>query len=132
MKTKNYRYGKLTCKGWLRPAGNGHEVCFKFGTKTIFVGNFIHSNEATRWWNLMNREIRLFGRRYRASKRFPQARYAHFLSAHLYNRYYMFLDKLFAKHTRTWNRAMVRDLRTFKRMANRTPARERLTLLKAA
>lgn len=132
MKTKNYRYGKLTCKGWLRPAGNGYEVCFTFGGKNIFVGNFIHTAEANRWWTTMNREIRMFGRRNRATVRFPKAKYAHFLSSHLYNCYYHFLDRLFVKHTKTWNRAVTQDKRTFRRIANRVPTRERMTLLRAA
>jgi hypothetical protein len=132
MKTKNYRYGKLTCKGWLRPAGNGYEVCFTFGTKNVFVGNFIHATEANQWWTLMNREIRTFGNRYKAKPTFSSTKYGHFLSAHLYNRYYSFLDKVFAKHTKTWNRAVVRDLRSFKRIAGRTPSSERTKLLKAA
>lgn len=132
MKTKNYRYGKLTCKGWLRPAGNGYEVCFNFGTKTVFVGNFIHATEATKWWTVMNREIRMFGNRYKANTNFPKAKYSHFLSSHLYNQYYAFLDRLFVKHTKTWKTAVVRDLRSFKRIATRTPSRERTRLLKAA
>ncbi len=132
MKTKNYRYGKTTCKGWLKSAGNGYEVCFTFGPKTVFVGNFIHATEANAWWTLMNREIKTFGTRYKVGTRFPAAKYSHFLSAHLYTRYYNFLDRLFVKHTRTWHRAVVRDLRSYKRMANRVPSNERFRLLKAA
>jgi hypothetical protein len=132
MKTKNYRYGKLTCKGWLKSAGNGYEVCFTFGSKTVFVGNFIHGAEANKWWALMNREIRSFGARYKANARFPMAKYSHFLSSHLYSCYYHFLDRLFVKHTRTYNRAVVRDLRSFKRIAARVPQGERTKLLRAA
>lgn len=132
MKVTNYRYGKLTCKGWIKPAGNGHEVCFNFGNKTVFASNFIHSTEATQWWTLMNREIKLFAAKHKATTTFPKAKYSHFLSSHLYNCYYRFLDKLFAKHTKTYRTAVVRDLRTFKRLASRTPSSMRTKLLKAA
>lgn len=132
MKIKNYRYGKLNCKGWLKPAGNGYEVCFNFGTKSVFVGNFIHATESTQWWNLMNREIRAFGAKHKANATFPRAKYSHFLSTHLYTCYYRFVDKVSAKHAKTYRTAVVRDLRSFKRLATRTPSSLRVKLLKAA
>ena len=120
MKTKRYRNGTFSCKGWMRNVGNGFEVGFHFGSKPIFLSNFVRANEANAWYTMMNREVRAFARRYQVAPRFPKAMYGRFLSSHLYAKYFSFLDRLFTKHTRTYSRAVSRDLRSFRRMYNRT------------
>jgi hypothetical protein len=132
MKTKRYRNGKLTAKSYMKPAGVGFEVGFVFGTKTIFVGNFVRSAEANTWWALMNREIRNFSRRYRVTAKFPKATYASLLANHLHQKYYWYLDRAFARYSRSYRSAVARDLTRFKRVARRTTAGPKMAFLKAA
>lgn len=132
MKTKKYRNGKFTCTAFTRKAGLGWEVGFNFGTKTIFVGNFVNATEAKAWWTLMNREITNFSRKYRVTNKFPKSHYAHFLSSHLNATYYSFLDKLFAKNKRTWGRQVTRGRKTFQRLNKKSAPRERAPFLRAA
>lgn len=132
MKTKNYRTGTQACKSYLKPAGNGWEVGFKFGPKATFVGNFVNSKEANEWYRMMNNEIRSFAKRYRVSPKFSKARYGHFLTAHLYNKYYTFINKCLSANKRTWTKELNKDLRTFRRLSKNTAPREKVVLLKAA
>ena len=132
MKTRTYRNSSLTCKSYLKPAGNGYEVGFKFGTKLVFVGNFVKSTEANAWYTQMNKEIRLFNKRYTVSKTFPKSKYSHFLSAHLHNKYYSFVNRLVPKHNRAWNRTLQQDTRTFAKLAKKASPKERRPFLKAA
>lgn len=133
MKSKTYRNGSLRCRSMMRNAGFGYEVSFYWGTKPIFVSNFTRSSEANQWWNALNKEVRAFAKKYRVAPTFPKAHYGRFLSNHLYNRYFAFLDKVFAKHSRTYNRAFSRDARTFRRLSSRPEmGRSRQVFLKAA
>lgn len=134
MKTKKYRYGTTTCVGYLKPVGTGYEVGFKFGSKPIFVGNFIKSTEANQWWSTMNREIRSFASRYKVTPKFSKTRYAQFLGSHLNAKYYAYVDRQLGKHVRTWKRAATKELTQFKRWSRTSSAapRERRPYLKAA
>jgi hypothetical protein len=132
MKTKTYRNGSFSCKGYCRDAGNGWEVGFYYGKKLIFVGNFIHQSEATRWYRLMNREVRTFSRRYTVGRTYPKAWFAKFLGAQLYRTYYAFLNKCFAKYSREFSRATTQNQRTYKRMTRQWRGTSRTPFLKAA
>ena len=107
MKKKVYKYGPHTCKAYFKSAGKGYEVGFHFGKTPIFVGNFIHKSEATKWWSLMNKEIKTFTKRFGLTAKAPVTFYRKFLSNHLYKAYYGWLDKQFNKYERNYNKAVV-------------------------
>lgn len=132
MRTKTYRYGKFSCKTYWKTVGNGFETCFVFNGKCIFVGNFIHSQEANRWWGIMNHEIKRFGKKYTTGHCFPVNWVGNFLSNHLYRLYYLYLDRIFSKYNHTYKKALVKDLRTFRQMKKRFHTTHRVPFLKAA
>jgi len=133
MKTKAYRNGTLRCRGYLKDAGNGWEVGFLWGAKPIFLSNFTRSSEANRWFALMNREVKNFARRHKVAPRFPKTSYGKFLSSHLYNAYFAYLDRLFARHQRVYSRAVVREQRAYKTINRRAPrGAQRQVFLRAA
>jgi hypothetical protein len=114
MKTKCYRYGKVSCKATSKAVGKGWETTFYFDGKPIFVGNFIHTKEANLWWSFMNREIACFARKYTTGCKFPVSWVSHFLKSHLYKEYYTFLDKMFVGYHREYRNAFMKDFRHFK------------------
>lgn len=116
MKNKVYKYGPHSCKAYFKSAGKGWEVGFHFGKNPIFVGNFIHKTEANKWWSLMNKEIRNFTKRYGMTSQAPVTFYRKFLSNHLYNSYYTWLDKQFNKYERTYLKAVNTDKRHFTKL----------------
>jgi hypothetical protein len=133
MKTKAYRNGKLTARSYMKAVGNGFEVGFTYAGKTLFMGNFIHSSEATQWYGTMNREIRNFARRYKVAPRKTSATwYGTFLRSHLYTCYYRFCDRAFTRHTRTFQTAVNKNVRRFRQVTRHQVARERTPFLKAA
>lgn len=119
MKSKTFKYGNYTFKSYFKKVGLGYEVGFTFGTKTIFVGNFLYPQEATRWYGIMNREISRFGRQFTGNYKFPINYITQFCGNHLYSTYYMFLDKLFTQYTRNYKRAYQRDCRRFNQMKSK-------------
>jgi hypothetical protein len=116
MKTKTFASGKYACRTYYKTVGNGFETGFAFGGRTYFVGNFIHAKEATTWYNLMNREIYKFARKYTVGERFPASWFANFVKNHLYKTYYAYLDRLFARYNRDYQRACTRDIRRYQQM----------------
>jgi len=132
MKTKTYRHSRVACKSYIKNVGFGWEVGFIFGSRPIFVGNFINAREAKQWYALMNREIRTFARRYTVGRTCPTAWFTHFFGSHLYRTYYNFLDRVFTKHHRTYAKAVNRDLRRYRQLSKRWYPRERTAFLKAA
>jgi hypothetical protein len=115
MKTKRYRHGTLTCRAYQRAVGNGWEVGFDWGGRNIFLSNFVRGSEANRWYALMNREVRAFNARYKVTGAFPKGLYGKFLGSHLHNRYFAFLDRLFAQHSRAYARAVNKNRNAFQR-----------------
>lgn len=113
MKKTFFTFGDFRCFAYLKAAGQGFEVGFQFGRETIFVGNFIHKAEATKWWNLMNKEMKTFTTRFQATEDAPFAWYAKFFSHHLYNSYYNFLEQEFAKHQKTFAKAFAKDAKKY-------------------
>lgn len=132
MKNKTYRYGTTTGKTYFKPVGQGYETGFIWGGKKVFVGNFIHHTEATRWFALMNQEIQRFGRRFTLGRRFPTSWTSRFLGNHLYRTYYGYLDRLFTRYNRTFGKAVVRDLNQFRRKKNSMATTSRKHYLRAA
>jgi hypothetical protein len=113
-KSKTYRYGKTICKANLKTVGLGWEVSFYFDGKPLFVGNFVHANEASKWWGFMNKELTAFSRKYTTGYKFPVTWFSHFLKNHLYTQYYGWLDKVFVAHQKSYGKAFLKDFRKFK------------------
>lgn len=116
MKTKYYSNGQYKFRAYMKPVGEGYEVGFYSGKTPVFVGNFIHSKEATQWYAIMNRQIRQFSKRYTVGPKFPVNWYMHFAKNHLYKCYYGYLDRLFARYNREYDTAYKRDVRRYNRM----------------
>jgi hypothetical protein len=131
MTTRSYKIGKGFFKAYYKNAGQGFEVGLFFNRKPIFVGNFIHKNEALRWWGLMNREIRTFTTRYWITNKTNFAWYSKFFSNHLYQQYYTHLDKWFNLHTNNFKRAFNKELKKYNRY-KKTWNRSDRTTTKAA
>jgi len=122
MKNKTYRYGKLTFRAYFKPVGQGFEAGLIHDGKPVFLGNFIHSAEANRWWTKMNAELRTFVRRFKAADTVSKAWYCKFISAHLYTCYYAFLDKHVTQHERNFERQYKGHVRKYNGMKrNWTP-----------
>lgn len=116
MKTKKYRYGKFYFKAYTKTVGHGYEVGLTYGKKTIFVGNFIHKEEATKWWTTLNKETTHFVNKYWINEGVSATWYCNFFSSHLYKTYYGFLDKLFSNYTYKYNQSFKRDVRRYRSM----------------
>ncbi len=116
MKTKQYRSGKYTFRSYLKNVGEGFEVGFYFGHDPIFVGNFIHSKEANQWFGIMNRQIRQFSKKYTVGPKFPISWFTNFCKNHLYKCYYTYIDRLLARHNRTFETKFRKDVRKYNRM----------------
>ena len=116
MKTKKFHFGNKYFKTYCKTVGHGWEVGVTFEGKTLFVGNFIHNNEATSWWAKMNKEVRWFSRTHKVYTKSTYAFYGRYMTNHLYKCYYTFLDKAFTKYTRTYNTACTRDFRKYRTM----------------
>ena len=132
MRTKSFRNGKTTCRSYLKPAGRGWEVGFLYGTKPIFVGNFVFKTEATQWYTTMNKRLRLFGKRYSVGKTYPKGWFTGFLKSYLYEGYYKHLNRVFNKHTRTFHKGVSTGERQYKRLNKRWTASDKKPALRAA
>ena len=132
MKTKGYKNGSTSARAYLKTVGHGYECGFVYGGETLFVGNFIHSGEANRWFSLMKREITKFGKRFRVGKRFPKAWFKKFISHHLYTNYYTFVNRAVGKHTRTHTTQFNKQRRTWKRLNKNWSPRDKKRSLRAA
>jgi hypothetical protein len=64
MKTKIYKLGSKSYKAYFKPVGKGFEVGFVQGSKPVFVGNFIKNSEAMAWYQIMNREVSRFSKKF--------------------------------------------------------------------
>lgn len=123
MKNCHYKFGTYKCHAYTKTAGHGYEVGFYFGSQCVFVGNFIHHKEATKWWGRMNKELKSFTKRYRVGGDASLTWYTKFFSHHLYKNYYSFLDQEFAKYHRDYDRACKQDAKkygVYKKKGHRT------------
>jgi hypothetical protein len=132
MKSTTYRFGGASFKAQFRTVGQGWEVCVNYGKKNVFVGNFIHKAEATKWWNTMNREMRAFTNTYWIANKSATNWYATFVSNHLYKCYYRFLDKLFVKYNRTYTTHFNKNVKKYNSLRRGWTKSHRYHLVKAA
>jgi hypothetical protein len=132
MKKKYFGPKSLRCWSYFTKAGEGFEVGFYLQGRSVFVGNFVHQTEATKWYSLMNREIGLFAKKYPVGPTFPVTFWRTFLGNYLYSTYYTHLDRLFAKHTHQYKKAVVRDLRKYSHLKKNWSNSERTPFYKAA
>jgi hypothetical protein len=126
MKSKTYKRGSKTYKAYFKPVGNGFEVGFMWGTKPLFVGNFINNTEATTWYKMMNYEINRFSKKFWHNPKVTTATafYNKFITNSLYKHYYDYLDKCFGKYTKSYHRNYHRDLKTYNRLKKNWPTKE--------
>ena len=115
-KTRNFRFYGHTFKSYCKPVGHGYEIGFTFEGKPLFVGNFIHKNEATKWWSYFNNEIRSFFNRYEFPQNGPTQWMTKFFSNYSYKCYYAWLDKNFYKYNREYTKAFKKDDLKYKRL----------------
>lgn len=115
-KFKTYKYGPHSFRTYFKTVGNGFEVGLNCDGKNYFVGNFIHKNEAMRWWGTFNREIKTFAKKFWVSDKVTFSWYCKFLSNHLYSCYYKFLDKLFYKYNKSFHKAYNREAKKYYKM----------------
>ncbi len=113
MKKHDYYFGNTKCHTYFKEVGHGYEVGFYFGKTSIFVGNFIHAKEATKWWGVMNKEMKTFTKRYAVGGDASFTWYTKFFSHYLYNQYYAFLDQEFAKYQKTFAKACKTDAKKY-------------------
>ncbi len=132
MKKKFFGPKSLRCWSYFTKAGEGWEVGFHLQGRSIFVGNFVHQKEATQWYTMMNREISTFAKKYPVGPKFPVSFWRTFLSNHLHVTYYRHLDRLFARHTQVYRKAVVRDLRRYSHLKKTWVPSEKLPFFKAA
>ena len=132
MKTRNFKHGKKIYRSYLKPVGKGYEVGFVFSGTPLFVGNFVHAKEANAWYTQMNQQIAQFTKKYWITPNAPRAFYNKFMTQHLYKIYYAFLDKHFAKYTRTYSREFNKNERKYKRLRKNWRPKDQLPLRRAA
>ena len=80
---------------------------------------------------LVGTEIRTFTRTYWVPNKFNKTWYGAFFSNSLYRAYYKFLDRVFAKHNKTYATAFTRDARKYQTL-RRTWKRDRTHFTRAA
>lgn len=129
---KYYKYGKYTCYSYSKPAGHGFEVGFYFGKNQVFVGNFIHKHEATKWFAKLNKEVKTFTHRYKVGPEASFAWYTKFFSNHLYKGYYAWLDTEFNKYQKSFDKACRQDVRKYNTYKTRWTHTQPYALKKAA
>ena len=118
-KMKNYTFGKMTFKAYCKPAGKGFECGITFQGKPVFVGNFIHKSEATKWWGLMSTYCAKFVNTHEFVPTAGYNWYCKYFANTLYKNYYMFLDKEFTKYQKTYSKNTVHFAKHYKKMEAR-------------
>ncbi len=132
MKLKNYKYGTYTCKTYYKKVGQGYEVGFCYGDKTIFVGNFLYSKEAGDWYTTMNQYITKFAKTYTVGYKYPFAEFCGFIKSYLYKEYYSYLDKLFTDYNRYYKKEYIQFNNNYKKSRKNYSTSERKPYLKVA
>lgn len=122
IKAKSYYFGDLKFEAYFRPAGFGWECGVKYEGKPVYVGNFVHKAEANAWWKEMNTYLKSFFGKYEYMEGAPTAWYPKFVSHYMYKHYYSYLDKVFAGHTRTYNKHWNQDVKSYKKYSRRFAA----------
>jgi hypothetical protein len=135
MKTKMFKCGpQKKYKAYFKAAGKGFEVGMMYGTKSLFVGNFINHNEAHVWFQMMNREFARFSKKFwhNPNAGAENAFYHRFIAHNLYKHYYDYLDKCFGKYTRSYHREFSRDVKTYNKLKKSWSGRESMPYMRRA
>ena len=115
MKTRRYRYGTARFESFHRAVGHGYEVGLNFRGRPLFLGNFVHAPEAARYYALLNKQIRAFARRFPGISPTPPPWYRKMLADYIYSGYYAYLRPLIPAHGRMFRRALVTDMRKWRK-----------------
>jgi len=129
---KHYRNKGITGKTYLKSVGQGFETGFTLNGTPVFIGNFIHASEARKWFAVLNKEIKVFSKKYKVGPQYPVAWYKHFISTMLYSHYYRFLDKVFVKHNRVYLKALKKDVKKYQRIKKNWSPKQTTPFLKVA
>ena len=132
MKSSTFKHRKLTCRTYTKNVGHGFEVGLLCGSRPLFVGNFLYASEATSWFKIMNREIRNFSKTYTIPSKATPTWHLRFLSTHLYRCYYRYVDRVLARHARTFTREYSKNQRKYRALNRNWDKADRIPLLKAA
>lgn len=132
MKTTTFKNRTITCRSYTKTIGHGFEVGLLCGSRPLFAGNFLHNSEANAWYRIMNREIRNFSRKYLISTKATPTWHLKFLSTHLYRCYYQFVDRVLARHAKTFTREFSRNQRRYRTINRNWNRSECVPFLKAA
>lgn len=110
-----HNFGDLEFKCYYKPAGHGYEIGVMCAGKPLFVGNFVHPEEANTWWKKMNMEIKNFTHNYEYYYSASPSWYCQFFTNKMYSSYYMWLDQCFMKYTQTYKKAFSKHQKTYKK-----------------
>jgi len=114
MAKTQYKFGALHFKPYFKACGNGWEVGVTCAGKNVFMGNFVHQFEAREWWKVMHKHLDTFCKTHDYVPTASNTWYFKFLGAYLYKPYYSWLDKTFAKHTKTYTKEYSKGVKQYK------------------
>lgn len=132
MKKKIFKASKYKYKAYLKQAGEGYEVGLTQGSKKLFIGNFLHSIEASHWFNHMNKEIVLFGKRFKVGPKYPNTWFEKCISSYLYKQYYSYVTKLVTKRHKATNKQIRGTERKYKVLKQNWVPGQRYPSIRAA
>lgn len=132
MKHKTFKSGNHFCKTYLRPEGHAFEVGFQHGKKTLFVGSFVRQADANLWYNVMNREVRKIGRRFKVGANWPTTWFEHLVTSTLRRQYANLQTRFATRDAREATRTEKKCVRQYRKLTRRWESRGRRPLLRAA
>lgn len=133
MKKKSFRYGKSTYTSLVKNVGHGYEVILKHGSKVLFTGNFINSKEANSWYSHLNKELKVFFKKYWATEDTSIIFYNKLLKNFTYNNYYKFLTRhVVPKQHKLWEKQFNKNLKEYKNLKKYWYSDEKLKIKNVA
>ncbi|MBX9768807.1 MAG: hypothetical protein K2X47_16150 [Bdellovibrionales bacterium] len=121
-KTRNFKYYGNTFKAYCKPVGHGYEVGCTFEGKHLFVGNFVHREEANAWWTHFCGEITTFFGKYEFPYKTSSQWMTKFFGSYMYKSYYAWLDKKFTKYTKEYTKAFKQGDKTYRKHFTHSPS----------